>query len=307
MSEPAGFPWGDLGIPPTRDRQAIRAAYAARLKRLDIRAEPAAFQRLRSAYEAALVSGQPAPPPPEPPAPVLRNELAGEIDTLITAGNSEAAAEKLAASGAGALSFDDLAGFERRLLLQTPEMARAPLLALVRRFDWHYATHPLRSRHPDLFRQLDQRLWLEEWHADLTRQGRTSLLARLMVKGRPGWRDYLFACWAVMFSRHKKKLTSWLDQIEPAPHAGEVFDAERLRWCRRWLRPARLYVGILLIIYAAVPAVLIAHESIGVLLAVLLAVLVMGAVTWGYVRLVLFVYRCGHAGVMFVLRRLRAH
>ena len=46
--------WDELGIPPARDAKAIRRAYAARLKRLDPDSDPAAFQRLRQAYEAAL-------------------------------------------------------------------------------------------------------------------------------------------------------------------------------------------------------------------------------------------------------------
>ncbi len=48
--------WQALGITRTADRDAIRRAYAARLKAIDIDGDPAAFMRLRSAFEAALAA-----------------------------------------------------------------------------------------------------------------------------------------------------------------------------------------------------------------------------------------------------------
>lgn len=42
-----------LGLPPHADGVAVRRAYAARLRQLDPAADPAAFQQLRAAYEAA--------------------------------------------------------------------------------------------------------------------------------------------------------------------------------------------------------------------------------------------------------------
>jgi curved DNA-binding protein CbpA len=46
--------WDELGIPPCHDQKTIRRAYAARLKKLDPDREPAAFARLRHAFEQAL-------------------------------------------------------------------------------------------------------------------------------------------------------------------------------------------------------------------------------------------------------------
>src|SRR5208282_1083298 len=46
--------WKDLGIQPTADSKAIRRAYARQLRSLDPDSDPAAFQRLREAFEWAM-------------------------------------------------------------------------------------------------------------------------------------------------------------------------------------------------------------------------------------------------------------
>lgn len=70
MSNPRRGPWDELGIAETKDSKAIRRAYASRLRAIDQQKDPAAFQRLRQAYEWALNRvSQPAmeePPPAEP-------------------------------------------------------------------------------------------------------------------------------------------------------------------------------------------------------------------------------------------------
>lgn len=45
--------WRTLGIDPTLDQNAIRAAYSATLKTIDADADPGAFVELRAAYDAA--------------------------------------------------------------------------------------------------------------------------------------------------------------------------------------------------------------------------------------------------------------
>src|ERR1700689_910203 len=46
--------WEELGIAPTDDRKEIQRAYARRLRSFNPDQDPAAFQRLRGAYESAL-------------------------------------------------------------------------------------------------------------------------------------------------------------------------------------------------------------------------------------------------------------
>jgi hypothetical protein len=74
--------WDELGIAPSRDRKAIRRAYAARLKRLEPDRNPEAFARLRRAFEWALSrAGNDDDPRPSaaPPASPDRDEPAEEL------------------------------------------------------------------------------------------------------------------------------------------------------------------------------------------------------------------------------------
>jgi len=53
--------WGLLGIPETFDKAAIRRAYAARMRTIDMETGQEAFVALRAAYEAALAYEDEAP------------------------------------------------------------------------------------------------------------------------------------------------------------------------------------------------------------------------------------------------------
>lgn len=74
--------WNELGMDPSDDPQAIRRAYAARLKKLDPDNDPAGFARLRQALEAALAGagkGKSAIDPPDASSPAP-NDLTGQSE-----------------------------------------------------------------------------------------------------------------------------------------------------------------------------------------------------------------------------------
>lgn len=54
MVNESDAPWDELGIAPTSDESVIRRAYAQRLRSIDTDRDPAAFMRLRRAYDDAL-------------------------------------------------------------------------------------------------------------------------------------------------------------------------------------------------------------------------------------------------------------
>ena len=70
--------WEELGIAPTTDPAAVRQAYARRLKTLDVDHDPAAFMRLRQAFETALAWDEEDVSPAEPLSEEHEDE-AGDI------------------------------------------------------------------------------------------------------------------------------------------------------------------------------------------------------------------------------------
>jgi hypothetical protein len=72
--------WNELQIKPTKDERAIRRAYADRLRALDPDRDPAAFLRLRAAYERALAMAA-AAARKEQPRPGI--DVAPHAETLV--------------------------------------------------------------------------------------------------------------------------------------------------------------------------------------------------------------------------------
>jgi hypothetical protein len=123
-------PWTVLEIAPGARADAIRRAYVAQLKAIDVDADPAAFMRLREAFDAALAGTTPMEPEREqrtereiaPPTETVvpkhaiaapygaLNEATVTFDALIKAGATREAAaflERLLAQGIVPLGGED--------------------------------------------------------------------------------------------------------------------------------------------------------------------------------------------------------
>ncbi|WP_294321479.1 hypothetical protein [uncultured Sphingomonas sp.] len=124
--------WATLDCDPTGDRSAIRRAYAARLKAMDVDADPDAFEALRDARDAALArAADPAAAVDPlladvPLPPVVEPEPAPESDPLAEAMNAHFhALEALLFPGHDvAPTADELTGIDHhgRALLADPRL-----------------------------------------------------------------------------------------------------------------------------------------------------------------------------------------
>jgi hypothetical protein len=129
-------PWTVLEIAPGAPRDAVRRAYVAQLKAIDVDADPAAFMRLREAFDAAIGGAAPVEPAHEersdryvapPPEKVVSDrgiavsygalsEATAAFEALIEAGESREAAallERILAQGIVPLGGED--AFVRKL------------------------------------------------------------------------------------------------------------------------------------------------------------------------------------------------
>jgi hypothetical protein len=77
--------WQELGIARTKDAKAIRRAYAARLRAIDPDADPAAFQRLRNAYDNALAYSAVPQRKPRPATATVPPEAQPETVAVVDA------------------------------------------------------------------------------------------------------------------------------------------------------------------------------------------------------------------------------
>lgn len=293
MEEPAApSPWHALGIAATVDRQAIRRAYAARLKAIDPERDMQAFLRLRAAFEAAMRGTaliiEPPPMQPSDMPEAAAPEALSAIRARLERGDLEGAWSLFEeADLAAALPLTALGEVEEEMLALAAPMPALPaaiLAALVRRFHWDEAAHPLRAARPALFLELDKRLDAERWYADLVGHAAAPrrflpntrrFVARLLLRGPPRWYEWgvTLADLRLMLGTPRHALTQALQQFERhEERLGERFDARRLRWCRGRIRPAPLLAIYIMGIGALVPIVAYLQDHEIVAPAIVLAV-----------------------------------
>jgi hypothetical protein len=304
MAEPvAPSPWLELGIAPTADRQAIRRAYAARLKAIDAERDAPAFLRLRAAFEAALRGAALYTEPP----PTRQNDLAeaAELSAIrerLRQGDLAGAWSLFQqADLANALPLTVIGELEEDMLALAAPLRTLPpetLAALVRRFRWDEAAHPLRAAKPALFAQLDRRLDAERWYADLVGQAAAPrrpwpnirrFVARLLLRGPPRWHEWGFtlADLRLLLGTPRHALTQALQQFERHEEwLAERFAARRIRWCRGRTKLAPLLAIYIMGIGCIIPIVaFIQDHQIVAPLIVLVINFITFVIAWAAIRL----------------------
>jgi len=179
--------WDALGIAPTGDAAALRAAYRARLREVGPDRDPEGFQRLRAAYEAALALPGPAAgssagslggspggsPGGSADAGAAARAAVAELDAHRAAGDPAGAIRALDAAldahppgSAAAEAIEDLVLAEVALTRAlSPELFRH----LVGRFDWRDAGGRAARADPERHAVLLDRLAAEDWLEALRR------------------------------------------------------------------------------------------------------------------------------------------
>jgi hypothetical protein len=289
--------WGELGIAPTSDRQAIRRAYATKLKLLDPTADPAVFRRLRAAYEAALLAASGGEPALQRASPMVRPDIALRIDGLLAQSDLAGAFALVRDANMGELSLASTNEIEQRLLQLAAGIPRLPpgvLPEIARYFGWQEATHPLRAANPALFAHLDRRLDAESWYADLCARAASggflsndAFAARLILRGPPRWHETAgLADWRMLLGTPRFALTQALQQFDRHEHwIFHLFDARRLRWCRWRTRP-QLFLFIYIMGFGSIVPIIGFVQTRELLPS--LAVLSVSALGWAIAALVVF-------------------
>ncbi len=260
--------WHELGIEPTSDPNAIRSAYARRLKNIDSDRDPEAFQRLRQAFEAAFASLERdeqsdvrptiAPRAMSPPrgvslAETTENEphlaepvglpdvdthpVLGALDRALTerdAGRALALLDEAVAKGFVPLTPDE--GFIDRLLDVVVAGASLPadtFSRLMRTFGWDAYLDAVSMAAPPSIARAIERLGAAAWFAHLLADARTCRFGARVKDG---------AAARLMLGRHRpllimdwmrRRLRAELAQFERyEPWLDGRFDPDHIRWLR---------------------------------------------------------------------------
>ena len=250
-----------LGVDAAADERRLRRAYAARLKTIDVEADPAAFQALREAFEAALAwrerqsttgapaakrASAPSPSPSPSPSPLPLPLPASEPSTYAPPAATATEFDAFAASIAGFASEDDartaLSDVHARLMLAAGEdfEARiADLLADGWRPGHEHLFHAARKRYAwempralRLFgsagRLLESAIQQDALFASLphrVRESRMRVAARLRETAKPPLGEALISELDILALMHQHP--HWLAVMAPMDHAEHWLDARR--------------------------------------------------------------------------------
>jgi hypothetical protein len=246
----AGIPWHleALGLPAHADGVAVRRSYAARLRQIDVAAQPEAFQQLRRAYEAARTWCY------EHPAVDDAVVEAGADDPVVPAEPTEARATPLAAPPADTAAEDAL----RRL---TDAVASAGVESIPALFDSALASlrngyvdapgqfedllvdalrHGVIAERPSLFDVADAAFHWHEVGRLRTADPRQLWIDRVLAQ-RETWRSYDAGwreTWLELLTRASRGLDPWL--VRRWPDIGRL--GETLPdWIMLYVTPAQLH------------------------------------------------------------------
>ena len=171
--------WNELGIAPTTDVDAVRAAYRQRLKTTGPESDPEGFEKLRAAHDRVIAAitapstggpgGDPGDAEPAPPTPAQLEamEVANQVSSFRLAGNVDGAIayleEEMASMAPGS---EELTALEMHLFYGTalgrsvsPKLFRW----LVDRFDWTDMQGLVAQDNPEAHAVLLDRLAAEDW------------------------------------------------------------------------------------------------------------------------------------------------
>ena len=216
--------WDTLNLSPTADTRAIKRAYAARLKETRPDEDPQAFQKLRSAYEEALIVA----PWFDSENTEQEAETPMETEDISPAPQYASAEPEITRSEEN--TGEPLAGLPESAHAGAETLEPQPAEPEAEAFQNAFGSFLAHLDDDDALRWLDALLgdarWqLPHWRSLLEK----SLLSRaandLMTSGAGSWSQAFVAraCWQAVLERAADSF-GWLDYLPPdlASHAGLV-------------------------------------------------------------------------------------